>query len=76
MTELEWLYKFSDKLRDEMKFARITQSELAEEAMLSESSISDYINARKMPKVKAIVNIAYALGCGIDELIYFDDMID
>lgn len=75
MTESEWLDIFGDNLVDMLTEAGMSQRDLADETGLSEATISYYINKRKMPGIKAIVNIAYALNCSIDDLIDFDCQI-
>lgn len=75
MTELEWIDIFGDNLRDMLDDANMTQRELADETGLAESSISRYIHKEMAPSFKAIINIAYALDCSIDDLIDFGDKI-
>lgn len=75
MTELEWMDIFGDNLRDILKEYGMTQRQLAEETGLTESTISNYINKRKIPSMRAIVNIANALDISTDELINLDDRI-
>ncbi len=76
MTELEWLDIFADNLASMMEEGGYTQMDLAEETGLSQSTISAYLNKRKLPGVKAIINIAYALDCEVTELIDFDETIE
>lgn len=75
MTELEWMDIFGDNLRDILKEYGMTQRQLAEETGLTEATISSYINKRKIPSMRAIVNIANALDISTDELINLDDRI-
>lgn len=75
MTELEWMDIFGDNLRDILKEYGMTQRQLAEETGLNEATISSYINKRKIPSMRAIVNIANALDISTDELINLDDRI-
>ena len=75
MSEFEWLDIFGDNLREMLMEANMTQSELANETGLTEAAISNYINKKRIPTLRAIVNIAYALGCDTDELIDFGDTI-
>lgn len=75
MSEAEWLNIFSDNLSNMLKKAGFTQSELSEETGLSASAISNYINGRKTPTIKAIINIAYVLDCSISDLVDFGDII-
>ena len=75
MSEMEWLNIFGDNLADILREYRLTQRELADAAGLAESSISQYIHKQTIPSLKAIINIADALGMSIDELIDFGDRI-
>ena len=59
-----------------LKAARMTQQELADVTGLSKATISAYIHKRKAPGLRAIINIAYALDCSVDELVDFEEMIE
>ena len=76
MTEFEWLDIFSDNLADMLSSSGMSQRELAEEAGLSEATISSSINKRKIPSLRAIINISYVLDCDIGELIDFGGTIE
>ena len=75
MTELEWLDIFADNLIGYLGEARMTQKELAAEAGIPESCVSSYIRKQRIPTLKAIINIAYALDIDVAELIDFGDRI-
>ena len=75
MGEAEWLDNFGDNLSILLADYGVSQAELAEKAGLSEPTISSYINKRRMPGVKAILNIAYALNIDIEDLIDFGSTI-
>lgn len=75
MNEREWLAYFSVNLMEMLEEAKMTQRELADASGLSEAAVSNYIRGRQMPGVRAIVNIADALGCSTDELIDLGDKI-
>ena len=75
MSEQQWLDTFADNLRDMLKRARMTQRELADVSGLSDATISNYITKKKMPSIRAILNIAYTLDCSLDELADFGDTI-
>lgn len=75
MTEQQWLDIFGDNLAYMLEQAWMTQEELAEETGLSRGTISRYINKKRMPTVKALVNISYALDCDMNDLIDFGDRI-
>lgn len=76
MSEVEWLEEFRMNLLRIMDEDRINQKELAEASGLSEGTISYYVNGTKMPGVRAIINLAYALDCNTDDLIDFGEMIE
>ena len=75
MTELEWLEIFSTNLGELLEERGFTQRDLAIASRLSDSTISDYIHGQKIPGLRAIINIAYALEISIDELIDFGDVM-
>ena len=75
MSEMEWLTIFAKNLMYHLQMHGISQSELARRAGLEQGSISRYTSASQMPGIKAIINIANALGISIDELIDFGSII-
>lgn len=75
MSEVEWLKKFGKTLSDMLKDARMTQRELADATGLSESAISNYVNGKQIPTVRAIINICYELACNTDDLIDFGERV-
>ena len=75
MTEVEWLDIFGDNLKSMLEHANMTQMELAEYSGLSKAAISRYINKERIPSLRAIINISYALECDVGELIDFDEPI-
>lgn len=76
MSELDWLDIFAGNLRDMLIDANMSQRELADASGLAESTISSYINKQKIPSLKAIINISYALDCDVTELIDFGETIE
>lgn len=76
MNEFEWMSMFGHNLNYILKEKKMTQQELADKAGLSKASISYYISGRRMPSVKALINIGYALDCYEDDLISFVDKIE
>ena len=54
----------------------MTQKDLADEAGLSESAISHYLNAQRLPSIKSIINICFVLGIDVDTLINFGKSIE
>ena len=76
MSEMDWLYTFSNNLARILYEMKLTQRDLSELSGLSEGTISKYLNGQQIPGVKAILNISYAIGCEISELIDFGSMIE
>lgn len=75
MSEKEWLDRFSNKLVELLNNTGMTQRELAREAGLAESSVSDYIHGLQMPGTRAILNMSIVLNVKPKELIDFGSMI-
>ena len=71
MTEADLLITFSDNLRYMMSEHYINQSELSKESGISRQAINSYLNARRMPSLKAVINLSYALNCDLDDLVPF-----
>lgn len=76
MSELEWMDIFGDNLKSLLEEQWMSQQELADATGISKSTISRYINKQCMPSVAALVNIAYALNCEIDDILYFGDRLE
>lgn len=75
MTEMSWLDAFGDNLAEILFEQGVSQQELANRTGLSKTSISNYIRKVKLPGIRAIVNIAYALDVDVNELVDFGDTI-
>lgn len=76
MTQTEWKDIFGDNLASILRDKRMTQLQLSRYSGVSTAMISDYINKRSVPGLFAAMNIAYALGMGIDELVDFEEPVD
>ena len=75
MTEVEWIDIFANNLRDILKDRKMSQKELANEIWISEATISRYINKQRIPSIKHILEISYALNIDVNELIDFGEPI-
>lgn len=75
MSELEFMKKFGENLKEILKDEKMSQRDLADETGLSEGLISRYISGQVMPSAKAVMNIAYALVVSTDDLINFDEHV-
>lgn len=62
--------RIGQKIRAMRKVRKLTQAELAEHANLSVPYISHIENGIKQASLQAVVNIAEALGCTADKLLY------
>lgn len=76
MSELEWLRIFARNLRSYMGEYGYTQGQLADCTGLTQGAISNYVNARRMPSIKAIINIACELNVDLEDFLYFGSRID
>jgi DNA-binding XRE family transcriptional regulator len=70
MTEGEFLFDFSIRLRKMIDVRGIPQNELAEQAGISPLTLSRYVNGRTTPNLYIADRIAKALDCSLDELRY------
>lgn len=75
MTETEWLDIFGDNLKSILEERQMTQSELANVLGVETRTLNRYIMKQRIPTIKNVINIAYALDCSLDELIDFGDTI-
>lgn len=75
MTETEWLNIFGDNLKSMLEERNVTQHELARMIGVNTRTLNRYIMKQRIPTIKNIINIAYALDCSLDELIDFGDTI-
>lgn len=69
LSEEEWRHNFSNRLKQRMMEMNIGVEELALRTGVSRQTISTYINARAMPNVYNISNIADVLECTVSHLI-------
>lgn len=76
MSEVELIDIFAENLRYTMQDVRITQTELAKYAGLSEAAISRYLAKKRLPTVSALINMCYVLNCTLDDLIPSYEMIE
>ena len=71
MTEIELMEEFASNLYYIMKQDDISLTELSKRSNLAKGTISRYLKAQRMPTLKSIVNICYALECEYDDLLPF-----
>lgn len=76
ITEQEWLNIFADNLRDILREYGYSQKDFSESAGISETAISRYISAQRIPNIRSFVNMSYELAITFDELMDFGYMID
>lgn len=69
LTLYEAKREFSANLRYLMNEKEMGQRELSKRSGISRSTIQDYLNQKTLPGYQAIVNLAYALECDLDDLI-------
>lgn len=75
MKESVWRAKFAEKLSKKMNEKGYNQSTLAYKANLTQPAISRYLSGLSTPDVRAVINLSYALGCTMEELVAFGERI-
>ena len=75
MTQNEWREIFKDNLSSILREKKMTQAELAKDAGLSTSRVSEYINGYATPTIFAVINMAYALDVDVGEFIDFGESV-
>lgn len=76
MSEQEWLDIFGDNLRDILIEKHMSQEDLARICGVTQAAVSGYIHKRKMPGIKTILNMSYALNINLYDLIDFGEPIE
>lgn len=75
MSEVEWMDIFARNLAEIMEEQGYTQEDLARATGLTQVAISNYLNKRRIPNLKAIINLSYELGIDYNNLIDFGSRI-
>lgn len=70
-TEKTWQREFSRRLRFVMERQDLNQVILCERCGLSQSSLSNYMNCKRVPSAYVIKNLADALGTTVEFLSHF-----
>lgn len=76
ISEVEFIDIFADNLRNIMYEMDISEGELARTTGMTRAAISRYLNKKRMPTLKALVNLSYVLCVPITDLIPTYAMID
>lgn len=69
MTEQEWRWIFSERLRTKLEEKNMLQRDLAIDLDIGEVAVSHWLNARCSPSIKNLLKTCEILGCGLDELV-------
>jgi transcriptional regulator with XRE-family HTH domain len=76
MTKQKWLDDFAYNLFEMMDYANTSQAELSRLTGLTRQIIIRFLKAEAVPSMIAIINIAKALECDIDELVKLDEIVE
>jgi DNA-binding XRE family transcriptional regulator len=76
MTKQKWLDDFAYNLFEMMDYTNTSQAELSRLTGLSRQTIISYTKGSTVPSMIAIINIAKALECDIEELVKLDEFIE
>lgn len=69
MSEYEIMQLISDNIKYELRCRNMSQNDLSRITGLSRSSISYYVNAKRLPTLKHLINICVALDCNINMIV-------
>ena len=72
MNDEELINEFSKRLKTRLKYAGMSQTELAEKVGVTRNMISRYVNGDSLPTFIILDRIARALNCSIDDFRYLD----
>jgi transcriptional regulator with XRE-family HTH domain len=64
--------RFARRLQRKMEYLELSQTDLAKRAGLTQSEISQLVNAHTIPRADTVVKLARALNMSTDDLIMFD----
>lgn len=76
MKKEEWRNDFVRNLRGMMNEENISQTELAKRSNLSKETINKYLNYQRYPSAIAVVNLAQALNCDVEDLIWAYGLVE
>lgn len=76
MTKQKWLDDFAYNLFEMMDYTNTTQAELSRLTGLTRQNIIRFLKGEAIPSMIAIINIAKALECEIEELVKLDEIIE
>lgn len=72
----EWRNDFVRNLSGMMNEENISQTELAKRSNLSKETINKYLNYQRYPSAIAVVNLAQALNCDVEDLIWAYGLVE
>lgn len=72
----EWRNDFVRNLSGMMNEENISQTELAKRSNLSKETINKYLNHQRYPSAIAVVNLAQALNCDVEDLIWTYGLVE
>lgn len=75
MTEVALMRRFGSNLKKLLDYCNMSQKELSLDTDITESTISCYIRGERMPSLKNIINIMYAIECEFEDLIDINEPI-
>lgn len=76
MKKEEWRNDFVRNLSGMMNEENISQTELAKRSNLSKETINKYLNYQRYPSAIAVVNLAQALNCDVEDLIWTYGLVE
>lgn len=76
MTEQEWIEKFRLNLSSMLyDYGYFDARDFARDLGVTETAVSYWINGKRAPTVRSVLNISYLLGVSLEELVDFGEPI-
>lgn len=76
MTETEWLRIFGHNLQEHLVDYGANQADFADDCGLTQQAISNYLTGKRIPTLRAIINMAYTLNVDLNDFIDFGERIE
>lgn len=76
MLREDWLKDLRFSLSTLVRNSGMSQRELSMKSGISQTAISRYLNGQQTPSIEAIINLAYALDCELEDIIEIDEKIE
>lgn len=71
LSEEDWAKEFGINLGAKMRKAFMSQSDVAERLGVSQATVSNYLNGKRLPNAHRLMRLSEILNCSVTDLIWF-----